>query len=233
MNVTQLRELIATELSDVHTSLPGVVISYDGNRAVVKPALPKQLASGDVLQAPQIVNVPVCFPVGDAGKAQITVPLKGGDPVLLHFSERALESWLSGSDDAPDDPRQFDLTDAFASPVMRFAAADTENVCIMYGAGTIKLAPSGDLTITVPTMTVTADQTTFDSPVTVNGPLVYTNGISGAGGTGSTMTITGNVDIDGEVNIDGGSLTHNGKNIGSDHTHNGVVAGGDETGEPV
>ncbi len=233
MNISQLRELISTELADVHTSLPGVIVAYDGNRAVVRPAFPKQLASGETLAAPQIVNVPVCFPVGDGGQAQITVPLKGGDPVLLHFAERALESWLSGYDDAPDDPRQFDLTDAFATPVFRSATADTENVCIMYGAGTVKLAPSGDLTITVPSMTVTADQTTFDSPVTVNGPLIYTAGIAGEGGTGSTMRITGNVEIDGALSVDGSDLTHNGKNVGSDHTHSGVTPGGSETGEPV
>lgn len=46
------------------------------------------------------------------------------------------------------------------------------------------------------------------------------------GGSGSTATITGN------VAINGGSLTHNGKNVGSTHTHSGVQSGGSSTGEP-
>src|SRR5690606_8497817 len=105
--------------------------------------------------------------------------------------------------------------------------ADTENVCIQYGPGTIKLAPSGDLTINVPTMTVNAQQTTYNSPVTVNGLLTYTMGMQGSGGEGSSISITGG------AQFEGGALTHNGKNIGSDHKHGGVVAGGDKSDVPV
>ena len=158
----------------------------------------------------------------------VTVPLKPGDPVKLNFSQRSLENWLSGSDQAPDDPRQFDLSDCFATPVMRPGpVADTENVCIQYGPGTIKLAPSGDLTINVPTMTVNAQQTTYNSPVTVNGLLTYTKGMQGSGGEGSSISISGG------ASFEGGQITHNSKNIGGDHKHGGVVAGGDESGVPV
>ena len=215
--VTDLRRLISTELAEVHTTLPGVIVSYDGTAAVVRPALPKQLANGQVLSPPQIVSVPVCWPVGDVdgALALISVPLKPGDPVVLHFSERALESWLSGSDEPPDDPRQFDLTDCFATSVVRpgAAAADTENVSIQYGPGSMKIAPDGTLTISVPRKHVIADETVFDSPVTINGPLTYTQGMTGIGGGASTIKITGNVEFE------GGSITHNGTNIGDSHRH--------------
>lgn len=231
MNISELKDVIRTELSEVHTCLPGVIVSYDGTRAVVAPSLPKQLANGDVLPAPQIVSVPVCFPNAAGGSAMITVPLAAGDPVMLNFCERALENWLSGSDSAPDDPRQFDLTDAFATPLMRNTAADTENVVVQYGSGTLKIAPNGDLTITVPNMHVVASNTVFDSPVVVNGPLTYTAGLNGEGGAGSTFTVNGNSVFNGNVATNGG-LENNGVNVGSDHAHTGVTAGGDTTGAP-
>lgn len=82
--------------------------------ASVRPAMPMALANGEELEAPTIINVPVCFPVGMGGAAQVTVPLQEGDDCLLLFSQRSIENWLSGSDQAPDDPRQHDLTDASA-----------------------------------------------------------------------------------------------------------------------
>ncbi|MGB3276104.1 MAG: Gp138 family membrane-puncturing spike protein [Castellaniella sp.] len=229
-----MKELIQAALAEVNVCLPGVIVAYDGKTATVRPAMPKQLANGQTLSAPQIVQVPVCWPIADGGRAMVTVPLKPGDPVKLNFSQRSLENWLSGSDQAPDDPRQFDLSDCFATPVMRPGpVADTENVCIQYGPGTIKLAPSGDLTINVPTMTVNsqtntfnAEQTTFNSKVTVNGLLTYTAGLSGSGGGAGTT-------IEGGANFTGGAITHDGKVIDSTHKHDGVTPGGGQTGEVV
>lgn len=224
----------------MNVCIPGVIVAYDGKLARVRPAMDMQLSSGEVLSPPEIVNVPMCWPIADGGRAQITVPMKAGDDVLLYFSQRSIENWLSGSSQAPDDPRQFDLTDCFASPVMRPGiTADTENVNIQYGVGSIKLSPSGDLTIDVPNTThnspnitvnasnveVNASQTTFNSDVTVNGLLTYTNGLVGEGGGGAKIT--------GGVEIVGGTVTHNGTNIGDDHKHSGVVSGGSDTGGPI
>src|SRR5690606_31871251 len=126
-----MNQEILAALAEVNFCLPGVIVAYDGKTATVRPAMPKQLANGDALAAPQIVRVPVEWPIADGGRALITVPLKPGDPVKLTFSQRSLENWLSGSNQAPDDPRQFDLSDCFASPVMRPGpSADTENVSV-------------------------------------------------------------------------------------------------------
>lgn len=43
----------------------------------------------------------------------------------------------------------------------------------------------------------------------------------------------GTAKLKGNVEIEGGTLTHNGKNIGSDHAHSGVQSGGSNTGAPV
>lgn len=227
--ISAIRALISAELADVYTTLPGEVVAYDGTFVTARPALAKRLTSGEVLPAPQIVRVPVCWPVGDVNGAQalISVPLKRGDPIKLSFSARALENWLAGDNGPPDDPRQFDLTDAFASPVVRpgALAADTENVSIQYGPGRLKLSPSGDLTFEVKTWTVQAEQTTLNSPVTINGPLTYTQGLSGEGGDdGPSMRVRGG------VAFEGGKLTHDGKNVGSTHRHRDSMGG--EVGDP-
>jgi len=227
--VSALRALIAGELAEVYTTLPGVVVSYDGTFVTARPALAKRLANGEVLRAPQIVRVPVCWPAGDVNGAQalISVPLKAGDPIKLSFSARALENWLAGSDGPPDDPRQFDLSDAFATSVVRpgTVAADTENVSIQYGPAWLKLSPAGDLAFLVKEWTVKADQTTFNSPVTVNGPFIYTQGLSGEGGEGGPS-----MRVRGGVAFEGGQLTHDGKNVGSTHRHRDSMGG--EVGDP-
>lgn len=228
--ITAFRALIATELSEVYTTLPGQVVAYDGVFVTARPALAKRLANGEVLAPPQIVRVPVCWPVGDVNGAQalISVPLKAGDAIKLSFSARALENWLVGSDGPPDDPRQFDLSDAFASPVVRpgAVAADIENVSIQYGPGTLKLSPQGDLTFNVKTWTVNMQKGVFNGPLTVNGLLTYTQGMDGSGGAGGTT-----INIDGNINFRNGTLTHNGKDVGSTHRHpNGM---GGQTEEPI
>jgi hypothetical protein len=106
----------------------------------------------------------VCWPCADVGgaKAFFTMPLKAGDPVMLTFSERALEDWIGGDEGAPGDPRQFDLSDAFATPLHAhgFDAADTENVKLGYGPMTMKITPEGEIIIDTTakiTATTTAD----------------------------------------------------------------------------
>ena len=71
------------------------------------------------------------------------------------------------------------------------------------------------------------DSITLDSPeTTVTGNLTVSKNFT-MGGEGSTATINGSVSITGD------SLTHNGKNVGSDHLHSGVESGGDNSGVPV
>ncbi|WP_066733530.1 Gp138 family membrane-puncturing spike protein [Cupriavidus sp. D384] len=225
MNVTELRQLIATELAEVHTCLPGVIVSYDGACAVVRPALPKQLANGTALAPPQIVQVPVCWPAGDvAGRqALISVPLRQGDPVKLSFSERALENWLAGADSAPDDPRQFDLSDAFATPVVRPGAgrADTENVSVQYGRCALKLTPAGDAILGGPGEFRVTMPAVFEKDVSVEGLFTYGAGMAGKGGSAGTR-------IAGDIHHGGGTI-HSDNVVDDGHRHHDS-RGGDTSG---
>ena len=50
---------------------------------------------------------------------------------------------------------------------------------------------------------------------------------------GKAITITGDVTVIGKLIVNGDTMTHNGKNVGSDHKHTGVEVGGSETGAPA
>lgn len=88
-------------------------------------------------------------------------------------------------------------------------------------------ASSGTVIIKCNTATVeAAASVTIDSPeTTCTGNLTVAKSLNvGAGGGSAT--------VQGNVEFTGGSVTHNGKNIGDTHTHSGVQSGGSNTGAP-
>lgn len=87
-----------------------------------------------------------------------------------------------------------------------------QSITLRVGGSTLVLTPAG-ATLTTPQYTVDSPQSTFTGAVTVQGAFSFLAGIAGAAGDGGSNTISGG------FAIDGGSLTHNGKNVGGDHTH--------------
>lgn len=132
---------------NMYTTLPGYAVDYDGETVTAVPAMDMQLTNGEVLKPPEIIRVPVMWMTGDSDQALVSVPIKPGDNIIIHFSCRSIENWLSGSDQAPDDPRQFDLSDAFCTPVLRTGGrkADTENVSVEYKDSWMKIQPGGNI----------------------------------------------------------------------------------------
>ena len=96
-------------------------------------------------------------------------------------------------------------------------------VTLIVGGTRLHLTPSGT-TLETPQLTVQSPQSTFTGKVTVQGLLSYQAGLSGRAGGGG-----GNV-ISGGLAMEGGSITHDGKNIGGTHTHPGDSGG--TTGAP-
>lgn len=89
-------------------------------------------------------------------------------------------------------------------------------------------ASSGTVIIKCNTATVeAAASVTIDTPeTTCTGNLTVAKSLNvGAGG--------GSAAIKGDVAFTGGSVTHNGKNIGDTHQHSGVQPGGGNTGAPT
>lgn len=92
---------------------------------------------------------------------------------------------------------------------------------------TAEVNASGGTTVTTPSLTVDSPTSTFTGAVTVQGPLSYKSGLSGTAGAGGGKNV-----IQGGFELEGGSVVHNGVNIGSNHTHPGVQSGGSSTGGP-
>lgn len=92
---------------------------------------------------------------------------------------------------------------------------------------TVTVAGSGNVVINCKVATVKADTSvTIDTPETTCTGNLTVNKSFTMGQEGGSATMKGN------VAIEGGSLTHNGKNVGSTHTHGGVQSGGSNTAAP-
>lgn len=148
--IQALQGAMDVTLSEMNTVIPGVVESYVNGRAQVRSSFPKSLANGQELSAPLISNVPVIFPSSSFGgkKIRITFPVSAGDGVLLLFSQRSLEGWLSGDMQSPDDPRMFDISDAIAIPGLSHQEFVSSNhLEIMFGEAGIRIQEDGTLWI--------------------------------------------------------------------------------------
>lgn len=117
-----LAEVIAgameSRLSELHVALPGRIDSYDAStqKARVQPLIRKKFIGADqAVSMPIINNVPVVFP--RTANAIISMPISKGDNVLLLFSERSMDNWLStGGEADPGVTRKHDISDAIAIP---------------------------------------------------------------------------------------------------------------------
>lgn len=146
--IEAVQRAVGSMMEGVNTSMPGRIVSYDGSRAVVTPSLSKQMANGEPLAPPKIVSVPVVWQGGSLGGVQggVSFPLSAGDEVLLVFSQRSLEEYLQGSDEAPSDPHRFDLTDAIAIPKLgRSGSAPTDRAVFTFGAAKLEMMPDGSI----------------------------------------------------------------------------------------
>lgn len=148
-----LKQAIQYNLLGIHTALPGQIESYDYSqqKADVKPLIKRNYKDGEVTALPVITSVPVIWP--RAGNASLTFPLNKGDGVLLVFSERSMDTWLSiGSDAVPGDPRKFDLSDAIAIPGLypfctSGLAENNADVLLRHGEAKFKLDSSAKIAI--------------------------------------------------------------------------------------
>lgn len=139
-------------LSNLHTCLPGIILSYDANtnKASIQPALNKNYQSGEQ-SMPIIENVPLIFP--SSANFSMTYPVNSGDYVLLLFSERSMDLWKSvGGQVTPQDNRKFHLSDAVAIPGLQpfsksFPSANADDFVVNYNGSEIRITENGEVTI--------------------------------------------------------------------------------------
>jgi hypothetical protein len=144
MTADELMQLLKAEfeysMSLVHTSFPGVVVSYDPNtrRADIQPSLKKRLPNGSFMEPAIIHDVPVRYP--GSKKYTIHFPLEEGDEVDVTVCERATDSWrdTGGKGIEDTDPRRFSLNDCYCSPGLQpveFIAVKEDGFNIVHKTG--------------------------------------------------------------------------------------------------
>lgn len=216
--LASMRGLIRSEMVDLNTSIDGIVVDYADGLATVRP-IGNKVIDEESQPFPLIYRVPIRWPSFVGGNAGIKGPVTQGDKVQIIFGQQARD----GSDDA----RRFDLTDAYAiiaSNEISGGGANNSDMIMWFGSASIRITASGQIVITAPAgIDYVAPTNTYNGTQTTQGLITGAGGFVIGGGTGATATITGNVDINGTV-------TNNGKNIGSTHTHGGVQPGGGTSG---
>lgn len=100
--VTEVKNLVKEQINNIHTALPGEIVSIDVTTclATVKPKAQMQFTNGKVLDYPVISGVPVVIPQSPSSGAVIAFPVKAGDPCLLIFSEQTLDYWMGNGTSA-------------------------------------------------------------------------------------------------------------------------------------
>ncbi len=114
--VQQIEETAKSVVYEIHTALPGKIISLNpqGATAQIKPCGKYLTREGKKLEYPILTEVPLVFPFSPAAGAGIAFPVNSGDSCLVIFSEMELDEWRSGAEAGA--PLRFDLTSAMAIP---------------------------------------------------------------------------------------------------------------------
>ncbi|QHM71269.1 Gp138 family membrane-puncturing spike protein [Mixta intestinalis] len=222
--------------SQLRVAMPGIIQSFDPDAVtcVVQPAIKGAVgdAAGNItsIPLPLLVDVPVVFPRG--GGVTLTFPVNPGDECLVIFGDRCIDFWWqNGGVQEPVDPRQHDLSDAFAlvgpqSQAKKISGISTTAAQLRTddGLAFIEIDPvSHAVNITAPGgLNVTTPLATFSQAVTISGLLTWLGGMIGSLATGTAAKITGAIEFF-------GTLKSNGKNISDSHTHSGVQRGGSNT----
>ncbi|MDR0805939.1 MAG: hypothetical protein LBN41_04215 [Enterobacteriaceae bacterium] len=214
----QLNHAFRNLLMGIEDMLPAKVISYDDatNRASIQPLVMMATTDGQKVSRGAVANVPI-FRFGGGGFF-IRVPIKPGDFGWLKANDRdiSLIFQRGGLEDKPNTERLHSFSDSMFYPdTLKDWVIDGKNIdalVVQSIDGTVCLSLHNDKAVLdTPSFEVNAGETTFNSNVTING----------------------NYSLNGNSKSSGGSMTHNGKNIGSDHEHSGVEHGDDNTGGPI
>lgn len=236
------------QTNNLYTALPGIVVTVrdDFNQLSVdvQPTVNIKNKDGTTKERPVVLNVPVQMP--SSSTAALTFPINVGDPVLLVYAMRSLDTWKRGQGRAvlPNDNRKFDKRDCVAipgiwpfsrsinNPSVRMWAHDTGDLVIVNNIGSgseneVRLQLSGniivntnqDVEVNCNNATVVA-QSTIDMSCT-DFILDASNNISITAATADiiipTTTWIGNIDITGSL-VQIGNYTMTGT-----ATFNGIV----------
>jgi len=263
MREPSLEEVLESNFSymmaGIYTAIPGIIVGIRDGLATsfvdVQPTINMISDDSDPIPRPTILNVPLIFPVSKSGG--ITFNVDVGDPVLLVYSMRGLDTWKRGTGTSvtPVDYRKMDGRDCIAipglqplsvsvnNPSKRSNPHDTKDTVMVAGIGTaseveVRLKPSGECIVNAPPSVtintsyaeVNAPDFRFNGNGIVNGTLTVLGLLTYSAGLAGTGGSPGTV-ITGSITQTGGTISSNGVVLDS-HTHGGVSTGSGNTGGP-
>jgi hypothetical protein len=245
----QIKEIVDRGLSRLNTAIPGEISSFDAatQTVTVIPAIRMKLQIDGVttyVDLPPIINAPIVFPFVAVAGFALTVPVRTGDPCLIIFSQRAVDSWfqLGGIQNPEEGPgvRHHDLTDAFVllapSPSPDVLGAWEANgieirnrdknthvtvrdhvVVAVAGPSTLTLSDDGTVVAVAPA------GATIDAPLTlITGNLQVAGGITSTGTYGDSG---GRITTPGDIESTSGDVMDQVRSMAADrdiyngHTH--------------
>ncbi|MEY0215947.1 Gp138 family membrane-puncturing spike protein [Providencia rettgeri] len=205
-------------LMNIDDMLPATVVSYDDktNRAVIKPLVMMVSTEGQKIGRAAVQNIPV-FRFGGGGFF-IRMPIKAGDFGWLKANDRdiSLVFQRGGLEDEPNTARLHTFSDAMFYP-------DTLKGWLIDGKNADALViQSMDGSVC---LSLHENKAVLDAPKFIsNAPENEFNG---------NVIINGNHAVNGNSESSGGTMKHNGKDIGSTHRHDGVQSGNSNSGVPI
>ena len=172
--VQAITRFLEGRLMDVHTISVGIVQDFDGakRRASIQPALDNVKTSGETVQKPLLLDVPVL--THQTKRWLIGLPLEAGDTVLLVYSERGIE--------------RFKRTLQRGAPEAGVMHAEKDAIAIPgFGpVGAVTLA--SDTGVTVQSVDAVTAVIVEDAKVTVKAAAIKLDG---------DVTVTGSVEVEG------------------------------------
>ena len=142
------------QTNNMYTALPGIVVSVKDNLNTlsvdVQPTINIRNKDNTIKERPVVLNVPVQMP--SSRTAAITYPVNVGDPVLLIYTMRGMDTWKrgKGTNTTPSDFRKFDKRDCIAipgiwpfsesinNPQVRVWQHDTGDVVVVNNIGSVE-----------------------------------------------------------------------------------------------
>lgn len=147
---TIVKSWINDKVSQVHTAMPGQIVSYSpgSNRASIQPTGSYKTNDGRNISYPIIHNVPLQFPMGCGGKSGVTFPISAGDGCMIIFAESQTDDYVAKGKGDSSDLRRHSLNDAMAIPGLYSGSApsnvsNANDVSIVNGGSSMQLGAGG------------------------------------------------------------------------------------------
>lgn len=241
------------KINNMYTSLPCIVIAVrdglNGQMVDIQPTINQKFKDGTVKERPQVLGVPVSFPVSSS--AGFTFPIKVGSTGIAVFSMRNMDGWKAGNG-RPASPMNFAKMDkgdamfipgiqppgsAVNNPAKHILTHDTNDAVLFQNLGgvesEVRLKSDGSIEINTsnqPVVINCSDATiNASTSVNINTPSMIVDA--------DNTTWIGNINLQGNLVQIGnytitGIATFNGIPF-STHKHIGVTPGGGTSGTPT